>query len=292
MLNDMKILLPYIFFILFSTFSYAQDAQESEEEDPTFTIRHGGESYEVKGSENAALKKLYDQIKEKTGAGKAKQGNGDASSLEQTDAANPTQTQAVSEPKFEGSKSTAEEAYESGDYETAYEHYKALSDEGDAEASKVLAVMHSEGKGVEKDANTTIAYFARAAEQGDEDAQQLMDKTYFTEKQRMGIDESFKSITEGTGEAKESNIHDATAQDARQHSSQYGGISPSNIVGFYESANKQPAFGNNSYTPEKTQYYGRAPAKTFSFTLARSYDSQHLQLKKQFKEESVNEEEN
>ena len=68
---------------------------------------------------------------------------------------------------FKGSASTAEDAYNRGDYETAMQHYKALAAEGDGRASLMIGIMHQQGQGVEKDKGSAYAWYGRASEQGD-----------------------------------------------------------------------------------------------------------------------------
>lgn len=57
-------------------------------------------------------------------------------------------------------------AYDAGDYETAYEEWHALAQEGDAEAEAALAGMHLVGAGVAQDFGKAAQWYRRAAKQG------------------------------------------------------------------------------------------------------------------------------
>lgn len=78
------------------------------------------------------------------------------------------------EQPIEGDPHLAGHAYNSGDYETAYEHYQALADDGDAYASLMLGLMYQQGLGVESSMARAHAYYERAAERGDKRGRELL----------------------------------------------------------------------------------------------------------------------
>ncbi len=63
------------------------------------------------------------------------------------------------------------DAYKKGDYETAYKEWKALAEQGDAEAQTNLGLMYDNGQGVTQDDKEAVKWYRLAAEQGDADAQ-------------------------------------------------------------------------------------------------------------------------
>ncbi len=66
---------------------------------------------------------------------------------------------------------TALQAYDDGEYQSAYREFRALADDGDADAQSILALMYLEGQAVDADMAQAIGWYARAAEQGQIDAQ-------------------------------------------------------------------------------------------------------------------------
>jgi TPR repeat protein len=60
----------------------------------------------------------------------------------------------------------AVEAYDRGDYKTAYGIWKELADQGDAHAQNRLGTMYAEGKGVPQDFAEVLTWYRKAAEQG------------------------------------------------------------------------------------------------------------------------------
>ncbi len=65
----------------------------------------------------------------------------------------------------------ATDAYNKGDFKTAFNEIKPLAEQGNARAQYNLALMYANGKGVLKDDKEAIKWFTKAAEQGDADAQ-------------------------------------------------------------------------------------------------------------------------
>jgi TPR repeat protein len=63
------------------------------------------------------------------------------------------------------------DAYERGDYATAFNEWKPLADEGNALAQFNLALLYQYGLGVESDMDLAIGWYEKAAQQGQPDAQ-------------------------------------------------------------------------------------------------------------------------
>lgn len=62
-------------------------------------------------------------------------------------------------------------AFDAGDYQTAFEEWRALAVAGDAEAQVALAGLYLDGIGVAPDAAVAARWYAQAAEQGEPVAQ-------------------------------------------------------------------------------------------------------------------------
>ena len=56
--------------------------------------------------------------------------------------------------------------YKSGDYEAAFERYRALAEAGSVQGMTNLANMYAAGEGTERDEARALAWYRRAAEQG------------------------------------------------------------------------------------------------------------------------------
>ncbi len=69
-------------------------------------------------------------------------------------------------------------AYNKGDYSTAYKLFKALADQGEAEAQFLLGVMYAGGQGVPKDDAEAVKWYRKAADQGHAKSQYNMGLTY------------------------------------------------------------------------------------------------------------------
>ena len=63
------------------------------------------------------------------------------------------------------------EAYQMGDYATAFEEWIPLAEQGDASAQYNLGVMYRNGDEVSQDYHSAINWYILAAEQGHDDAQ-------------------------------------------------------------------------------------------------------------------------
>lgn len=74
----------------------------------------------------------------------------------------------------------ANDAYDIGEYATAYTHYKALAEQGNAIAQFNLGIMYKKGRGVPKDYTKAVEWFRKAADQGDAIAQYQLGKMYLS----------------------------------------------------------------------------------------------------------------
>ena len=57
-------------------------------------------------------------------------------------------------------------AYNLGDYKTAFREFKIIADQGSAEAQYTLGIMHSNGQGTIQDKKKAISWFTKSAKQG------------------------------------------------------------------------------------------------------------------------------
>ena len=71
-------------------------------------------------------------------------------------------------------------AYEAGDYETAFNEFKPLAQQGDADAQTNVGFMYRNGQGVLQDYKEALKWYTKAAEQGDADAQTNLGLMYAT----------------------------------------------------------------------------------------------------------------
>lgn len=72
----------------------------------------------------------------------------------------------------------ANEAYERGDYESAYREWLPLAEQGDAVAQHKLGLIYADGDGVAQDGILAVKWFRKAAEQGHVEAQSNLGLTY------------------------------------------------------------------------------------------------------------------
>lgn len=70
-----------------------------------------------------------------------------------------------------GDQKTAVEAFDAGDYLTAYKLFKPRAEAGDIEAQNYLGVHYYLGLGVKRDWRQALRWYEKAATQGDPDAQ-------------------------------------------------------------------------------------------------------------------------
>ena len=68
-------------------------------------------------------------------------------------------------------RKTALEAFDSGDYPTAYKLFRAGAEAGDVEAQNYLGVHYYLGLGVKRDLHKALQWYEKAALQGDPEAQ-------------------------------------------------------------------------------------------------------------------------
>jgi len=69
-------------------------------------------------------------------------------------------------------------AYERGDYETAFEEWLPLAEQGNAGAQQNFGVIYENGQGVERDYAEAEKWFLLAAEQGHTEAQARLNEMY------------------------------------------------------------------------------------------------------------------
>jgi len=70
-------------------------------------------------------------------------------------------------PVFGGQYEDAVDAYERGDYKTAYRLFKPLAEQGDTKAQNNIGEMYDKGRGVPQDYAEAVKWYRKAAEQGD-----------------------------------------------------------------------------------------------------------------------------
>ena len=70
------------------------------------------------------------------------------------------------------------EAYERGDYATAYKEWLPLAEQGYAGAQFFLGVMYADGEGVLEDDAAAVKWYRKAVEQGYADAQLNLGNMY------------------------------------------------------------------------------------------------------------------
>ncbi len=68
-----------------------------------------------------------------------------------------------------------QEAFEQGDYAPALKEFRALAEQGDADAQYTLGLMYELGQGVQQDYVQAYLWFNLAAAQGDEGARKDRD---------------------------------------------------------------------------------------------------------------------
>ena len=73
----------------------------------------------------------------------------------------------VSFPSWGADFNKGMDAYNDGDYATAFKEWKPLAEQGDAYAQIALGVMYANGQGVPQDYKEAARWYRLAAEQGD-----------------------------------------------------------------------------------------------------------------------------
>jgi TPR repeat protein len=98
-------------------------------------------------------------------------------------------------PAYAGHFEAANEAYQSGDYKTAFQEYKAAAENGDPRAQGKLAALYLYGRGTPVDYGKAYIWFEMAARQGDEYAARFRD----TAAAQLTVDE-LKHLNDQLGE--------------------------------------------------------------------------------------------
>jgi len=219
--------------LLFALPAPAEPAEE--EEPPGLTGDQAGKfrAAEEKYQDNPYMMRLIQQIKE---------GVIEKNKEQQTPAPPP-------EPEFEASKDTADSAYSYADYETAFQHYKVLAEEGDPEAAMMLGVLYQSGKGTEQDNAAAHAWYRKAQEGGMMSSRALleqMEDTDITPEEREQAEEYYKKINEesGDGEQPDSGYGEPTSMEMQT------GQAPS-ITMSYDTALKSPTSDYQYDTPSR-----------------------------------------
>ena len=86
----------------------------------------------------------------------------------------------VDNPVFSADFQKGEEAYDKGDYATAFREFKPLAEQGDAIAQYNLGYFYTYGLGVPQDHKAAVKCYARAAEQENAVAQYSLGWMYET----------------------------------------------------------------------------------------------------------------
>jgi len=81
-------------------------------------------------------------------------------------------------PVFGGQYEDAVDAYERGDYKTAYRLFKPLAEQGDTQAQNNIGDMYDKGRGVPQDNAEAVKWYRKAAEQGDVIGQNNLGEMY------------------------------------------------------------------------------------------------------------------
>ena len=70
-----------------------------------------------------------------------------------------------------GTEKTAQQAFEAGDYDTAYKLFRPRAEAGESEAQNYLGVHYYLGLGVKRDWRQALQWYEKSAKQGDPRAQ-------------------------------------------------------------------------------------------------------------------------
>lgn len=139
-------------FLLLNTFpvAVAEEEEEKAQELSREQVQERISAAEEKHKDNPHMLRLIGQLKEGINSKYAEQEK-------------PEQAAA---PAFDASKDTASSAYSNADYDTAFKHYQALAEQGDAEAAMMLGVMYQGGLGTEKDPAAAHAWYKKSSTDG------------------------------------------------------------------------------------------------------------------------------
>jgi len=223
----------------------------AEEEEKTITYKINGEEVTVKESENPELAKFVNQVKAAAEKRKAEE-----EAKSETPEPVPVKAEPV-KPALNATPQTAENLYNQGDFKSAYDHYKELAAKGDADASLMLAVMHSKGQGVDTDEAAAHAWFTRSAEQGNNSAKE------FIKNSRLTGTEKEKSLGYYNDIAKEFD----EPEKAESAGDRYIEVQKSSY-----STSQPGTVDRTDQSSLKVKTYKRKPADTYSGTPVKSYD--------------------
>ena len=158
---------------------------------------------EQKYKDNPYALRVIKQLKEATGI----------TEEEQQTTAPVEPTMPAGQPEMiQGSRSTADDAYARGDYETAFEQYKALAEAGDSDASLILGTMYEQGKGTDTDKAAAHSWYKKSSESGDvrgEELMMLIEDSSMTEEDLAEADKRYDEIS---GQSEKSGTGETTQQ--------------------------------------------------------------------------------
>lgn len=82
--------------------------------------------------------------------------------------------------KFDASFQTAQEKYQNEEYQTAFEDFKQLADQGYAPAELKVVEMLLDGKGIRRNETLAVERLKKAAEKGSAEIQTRLGKFYYS----------------------------------------------------------------------------------------------------------------
>lgn len=243
----------------------------AEEEEKTITYKINGKEVTVKESENPALAKFVNKIKEAAEKQKAKE-----EGTEEKSEAKPEPVKAEpAKPALNATPQTAENLYNQGDFKSAYDHYKELAAKGDADASLMLAVMHSKGQGVDADEAAAQAWFTRSAEQGNSSAKEFLKNSRLTDAEKEKSLGYYNDIAKEFDEPEKAE----TAQDRyiEVQKSSYSTSQPGTV-----DRTDQDSLTVKTYKRKPTGTYSGTSAKSYENAPVKSYGHDRFVLKKEY----------
>ena len=191
------------------------------------------EAAEEKYQDNPYMLRLIRQIKE-----------GMIEKNREQQAASP----APAEPAFDASRGTADSAYSAADYDTAFQHYKVLAEQGDPEAAMMLGVLYQSGKGTEQDNAAAHAWYRKAEEGGMTGSRALleqMEDTDISPEERERAEEYYENISKESGDGQQPGSSYGKQEAGEM---QAGSVTVIDIS--YDANLKSPA-SNYQYTPSR-----------------------------------------
>ena len=197
----MKQVLLYAILLFPVTFTYisAEDEKIKLTEEQIQEMKDAEQKYK----DNPYALRVIKQLKEATGI----------TDEEQQTTAPVEPTMSAGQPEMiQGSRTTADDAYARGDYETAFEQYKALAEAGDSDASLMLGTMYEQGKGTDADKAAAHSWYKKSSEGGDERGEELMmliEDTSMTEEDIVEADRHYEEIS---GQSEKSGTGETTRQ--------------------------------------------------------------------------------